>query len=58
MLQKNIDVTNSLVNGTIGIETEIKNEFDMKPDKIIVYFRTKDYQIERVCGEFEVFPGA
>jgi len=30
----------------------------MKPDKIIVYFRTKDYQIERVCGEFEVFPGA
>lgn len=35
MLQRNISVTNSLVNGTIGIVTEIKNGFDMKPDKII-----------------------
>jgi len=55
MLQRNTDAKNGFVNGTIGVVTEIKNGFHMKPDKIIFYFATNYYQTESVCGKFEIF---
>jgi len=57
ILLRNIDVTNGLVNGAIGIVVGIQNEFDLKPEKVVVQFGTQIHNIERVTGKFEVFPG-
>lgn len=58
MLQRNIDVTNGLVNGAIGIIENIINGIDGKPEKIQVVFNDKCYYLERIIGKFEVFYGA
>ncbi|KAF0722505.1 ATP-dependent DNA helicase PIF1-like, partial [Aphis craccivora] len=48
ILLRNIDVTNGLVNGAIGIVVGIQNEFDLKPEKVVVQFGTQIHNIERV----------
>ncbi|KAL4083193.1 hypothetical protein QTP88_028523 [Uroleucon formosanum] len=58
MLQRNIDVSNGLVNGAIGTVKNIINGIDGKPQQIQVIFNEKMHNLERVKGKFELFHGA
>jgi len=58
ILQRNIDVSNGLVNGAIGTFKNIINGIDGKPQQIQVIFNEKMHNLERVTGKFELFYGA
>jgi len=58
MLQRNIDVTNGLINGAIGTIVNVINGMDGEPEKIQVVFNNKCYYLEPITDKFEVFHGA
>jgi len=58
MLQRNIDITNGLVNGAIGMIKDIISGVDGKPEKIKTIFNNRIYDLERVNDKFEIFHGA
>lgn len=58
MLQRNIDITNGLVNGAICMIKDIISGVDGKPEKIKTIFNNRIYDLERVTGKFEIFHGA
>lgn len=58
MLQRNIDVSNGLVNGGIETVKNIINGINGKSQQIQVIFKDIIYKLERVTGKFELFHGA
>jgi len=59
MIIRNIDVSLGLVNGTIGTVKQVINDgFSGIPIKIKITVKKREFEIDRVKGKFEVFPGA
>lgn len=54
MLQRNLDISAGLVNGSIGIIQDFNYNYEGKLESITIRFADKEHNIERVQSKFEV----